>query len=314
MSDNGKYVIAFDTSNYTTSCSVFTLDGQVVKNIKLLLPVESGERGLRQSEALFHHINRLPSILEEVRGIGEFAAVGYSGTPRDADGSYMPCFLAGKCAATAASTVLNAPIYSFSHQNGHIMAALYSAGELDLINNTFYAFHVSGGTTEILKVSPDPINTFKVELVGGTLDLNAGQVIDRIGVKLGIDFPCGAQLEKLALAYDGKDDDFRISVRGTECNLSGLENKAVALYDKCGDKERVALFVLNAVGKTLRKLSENLIFEHGKHPIVYAGGVMSCSIIKNMLSDYGSFAKPEFSSDNAAGCALLTLRSYLKEH
>ena len=314
MTNTNKFVIAFDTSNYTTSCSVIDLNGDVVKNIKLLLPVDSGERGLRQSEALFHHVNRLPGLLDEIRGLGEFVAVGYSKAPRDVDGSYMPCFLAGKCAATVASSVLNVPLYSFSHQNGHIMAALYSANKLDLIGETFYAFHVSGGTTEILKVTPDSENTFRVELVGGTLDLNAGQVIDRIGVKLGLNFPCGAELERLALEYDDKPDDFKISVKGTNCNLSGLENKATALFESYGDKRRVALFVLNAVGKTLKKLSENLLEEHGKHPIVYAGGVMSCSIIKNMLSKYGSFAKPEFSSDNASGCALLTLRSYLKEH
>ena len=310
--NNKDIVIAFDTSNYTTSFSVATLDGEVIENLKLPLPVNDGERGLRQSEALFHHVNRLPDLLERYKKEGNIVAVGYSKSPRDVDGSYMPCFLAGKCVAITAAKMLNVPLYSFSHQNGHIMAALYSAERLDLIGEEFYAFHVSGGTTEVLKITPDEERVFSVEQIGGTLDLNAGQAIDRIGVHMGVKFPCGPELEKLALTYEGKADPFKISVKGTECNLSGLENKAVKLFDECGDKARVAKFVLCAVSKTLEKITQNMFELYGKLPVVYAGGVMSCSLIKDQLSKYGDFATPAFSSDNAAGCAVLTQRAYLK--
>lgn len=313
MKTNENIVIAFDTSNYTTSFAVVSEQGEVLENLKLPLPVNEGERGLRQSEALFHHVNRLPELLDKYSCHANVVAVGYSKAPRDADGSYMPCFLAGRCAAKSVSTALNIPIYAFSHQNGHIMAALYSAGRLDLAQQDFFAFHVSGGTTEVLKVSPDNVNVFSVEQIGGTLDLNAGQVIDRVGVLMGLKFPCGAEMEKLALTYEPKADCFKISVKGTECNLSGLENKAAKLFDETGDKARVAKFVLCAITKTLKKITENLFDLHGKLPVIYAGGVMSCGLIKAELSKYGDFALPSFSSDNAAGCGVLTQQAYLKD-
>lgn len=312
MSSNRNIVIAFDTSNYTTSFAVADINGEVIENLKLPLPVNEGERGLRQSEALFHHVNRLPDLLDRYTKEGNIVAVGYSKAPRDADGSYMPCFLAGKCAATTASKMLDVPLYSFSHQSGHIMAALYSAKHLDLVSERFFAFHVSGGTTEALLVSPCENNVFSVEKIGGTLDLNAGQVIDRVGVMMGINFPCGPELEKLALEYDGKADPYKLSVKGTECNLSGLENKAAKLFNETGDKARVAKFVLTAVSKSLEKITLNIFEKYGKLPVIYAGGVMSCSLIKNNLSKYGEFAMPAFSADNAAGCAVLTQMEYKK--
>lgn len=310
MNSNKDIVIAFDTSNYTTSFAVANVEGEVLENLKLPLPVNEGERGLRQSEALFHHVNRLPDLIDKYTKSGNIVAVGYSRAPRDISGSYMPCFLAGKCVAATVAKMLNVPLYSFSHQNGHIMAALYSAGRIDLVGQKFYAFHVSGGTTEVLFVSPDKDNVFSVKQIGGTLDLNAGQVIDRVGVMMGIKFPCGPELEKLAKEYTDKVDSFKLSVKGTECNLSGLENKASKLYSDTGDKGRVAKFVLTAVCKTLEKITVNMCDIYGKLPIIYAGGVMSCSLIKDELSKYGDFALPAFSSDNAAGCAVLTSMAY----
>ncbi len=308
-----KLIIAFDTSNYTTSCAVCDLDGNVISNLKLPLPVGAGERGLRQSEALFHHVNRLPDLLSSLDVKGDIVAVGYSAAPREVEGSYMPCFLAGRAAASSIAKANNIPLYSFSHQNGHIMAAMYSAGKLDLLSKEFYAFHVSGGTTEVLFVQPDNKLIISSKNIGGTLDLNAGQVIDRVGVLMGLSFPCGKALETLAADYRGKIDPYKVSVKGIECNLSGVENKAAALFEATNDKNRVAAFVINAIKKTLIKITENLFEERGRLPVIYAGGVMSCSLIKKDLSCYGSFSSPEFSSDNAAGCALLTRSAFLKE-
>ncbi len=308
-----KFILAFDTSNYTTSCALCSLEGEIVLNLKLPLPVGKGERGLRQSEALFHHVNRLPDLLESLNFDGEIVAVGYSSAPREVDGSYMPCFLAGKMAASAVAKANNIPLYSFSHQNGHIMAAAYSAGKTDLVGQDFFAFHVSGGTTEVLKVKGDEKLMISSEKIGGTLDLNAGQVIDRIGVLMGLPFPAGKHMEDLARTYKAKIDPFTVSVKGIECNLSGLENKAAELYKKTDDKARVAAFVLNSVRRTLEKITVNLLDEYKGFPIIYAGGVMSCGLIRQELSKYGSFSSPEFSADNAAGCALLTRLAFLRD-
>ena len=317
-----ELILGIDTSNYTTSAALCTLEGDVVLNLKKLLPVAEGERGLRQSDALFAHTKNLPVIMDGVREFldrnypdREIVAVGYSKTPRDVEGSYMPCFLSGVAVASAVSATIGCPSYAFSHQSGHIMAALYSAGKLDLIERgeRFAAFHVSGGTTEILLVEPKD-DGFSVEQVGGTADINAGQAIDRAGVMMGLGFPCGREMEALLASRDIPPAKTRISVRGLECNLSGLENLSGSLYEKTGDKAAVSAFCFDFIADTLCKLTENLRAEYGELPIVYAGGVMSNKRIGARLARFENtyFSAPEFSSDNAAGIALLCRKKYLE--
>ncbi len=307
--------IGFDTSNYTTSVSAVREDGLVIANLKAPLPVKDGECGLRQSDAVFAHVKNLPGILKE---LGEsiqpyrVAAVGCSATPRTVEGSYMPCFLSGVSAATAFATAAGVPLYRFSHQDGHIMAALYSAGAMDrLLQAPFCAFHVSGGTTEVLSVTPGECD-FHVEMIGGTNDLNAGQAIDRVGVMMGLSFPCGKELEQLALSYRGTLPTPRISVKDGYCNLSGLQNLSERLWRESGDKSLVSAFVFSFLGKTLTGMTASIDEKFPGIPVVYAGGVMSNSILQVVLSqrENSYFAAPAFSADNAAGIALLTRRAH----
>ena len=312
-----KCYVGFDTSNYTTSAAVCDADGVIVANLKLPLPVKEGEKGLRQSDAVFAHVKNLPLILDDLKEVlkeYEPVAVGVSATPRMAEGSYMPCFLSGEVAAHAFAAALGLPIYETAHQNGHIMSALYSCGAEDrLLKGRFLAFHVSGGTTEALLVEPDGAD-LKVTLVGETKDINAGQAIDRVGVMMGFGFPCGRELEGLAAAYEGRIEKKRICVLDGSCSLSGLENMAQRLYADSADKSRVAAFVFDFICRTLGEMAEQILDKYGKMPILFAGGVMSNCIIRNTMEEkYGGiFAKPEFSSDNAAGIAVLTAIAHKK--
>ena len=305
-----RFYIGIDTSNYTTSCALFDAsECRFYSNVKRLLGVAEGERGLRQSDAVFAHIKNLPSVTEEALAQLEpdcLRAVGVSCTPRDAAGSYMPCFLSGEAAASALAAATKKPLHRFSHQAGHVMAAIFSSGSPDLIKREFVAFHVSGGTTDILKVEPKNAG-FAIKTLGGTMDLNAGQCIDRIGVTMGLAFPCGPKLEELALKNTEPVEKTKLSVKGCECNLSGVENKAAKMLSDGKSREYVAAYVLDFIGRTLIKLTENAL-DGEKIPVLYAGGVMCNSIIKGMIDKSGfdaRFAEPKFSSDNAAGCALL---------
>jgi len=316
MGEPKKMILGIDTSNYTTSAALCTVDGEIVTNVKRPLPVKHGERGLRQSEALFHHTVQLPQVLDAVHAAlegGSLVAVGYSKTPRDAENSYMPCFLAGQAAAYAAACGAGVPLYAFSHQGGHVMAALYGAKRMELIGQPFAAFHVSGGTTEILLVRPDADKIFTVEKIGGTLDLHAGQVIDRVGVQMGLPFPAGPAMERAAAAFWDETKPCRPSVRGLYCNLSGLENQAVDLFSREQSIEKCAAFVLLSLLEVLQVLTRNLRAAYPHLPIVYAGGVMSCGYIRTVLSSYGSFAEPAFSADNGAGAALLARYKHERE-
>ena len=310
--------VGIDTSNYTTSAAVCTREGEVIANIKAPLPVKDGECGLRQSDAVFAHVRNLPGVMQELRRAvcgRTVLAVGCSVRPREAEGSYMPCFLVGRAAAEAFAAAIDAPVYEFSHQDGHIMAAVYSSGaEQSLLAAPFAAFHVSGGTTEVLHVSPRE-NGFAVKLVGETADLNAGQAIDRVGVMMGLQFPCGKEMECLADAFGGKIPKPRVSVKNGNCNLSGLQNLAEKLWRESGDRGAVSAFVLEFIGETLRRMTEQLDETYPNLPIVYAGGVMSNRRLQAKLGARSNtfFAEPAFSADNAAGIALLCKKHFLNQ-
>ncbi len=313
-----KAYVGFDTSNYTTSIAVCDEGGEIVANLKRPLPVKSGECGLRQSDALFAHIKNLPILADELSAFlseGNYSpvAVGVSARPRDAEGSYMPCFLGGVSAAHSFAAASGIPVLDFSHQNGHVMAAAYSSGATErLFGSEFLAFHVSGGTTEALLVRPEGAG-FSCELVGRTLDLNAGQVIDRVGVMLGLDFPCGAALERLAAEYSGRTKNVKISVKDATCNLSGVENMAKKLICDGADKNEVAAFVFDFICRTLIKMASQITEKYRPMPLLFAGGVMSNMYMREAISAEfeAYFSAPSFSADNAAGIALLCRRKYL---
>ena len=298
-------VIGFDTSNYTTSMALCDTN-TVLQNEKMLLNVKEGERGLRQSDAVFAHINQLHLLAERI-GKNNIQAIGVSVKPRDIDGSYMPCFKVGESFARSLGSLLSVPVYTFSHQAGHTVAAAYSAGAMQLLSKKINVFHVSGGTTEILLC--DNLN---MRNIGETLDLNAGQAIDRTGVLLGLKFPCGPALEELA-RNGTLPERPKICVKGLTCNLSGVENKVTDLIKKGAKKEDIALYALEFVKMTLDKLTDNLRNEYDL-PIIYAGGVMSNKMIKNTLSKRENtfFAESAYSSDNAAGTALLAAMKHNK--
>lgn len=308
---NGCFV-GVDTSNYTTSIGIVDENGGILANIKRLLPVADGQCGLRQSDAVFAHIKNLPAVLADASAVLEgknLLGVGYSARPRNIDGSYMPCFLCGEAAANALTAGRGLSPIAFSHQCGHISAALTSANAWGIAKEPFLAFHVSGGTTEVLLCRQNG-DGFSAEIVGGTRDLNAGQVIDRAGVLLGMHFPCGAQLEQEAERFAGKVPKPKISVCGAYCNLSGLQNIAEACFRESGDSRKTSALVLDFVGRTLLAMARGAREEQGALPIMFAGGVMSNRRLKAMLSPLGEvyFAEPMLSADNAVGIAELARR------
>ncbi len=310
--------VGIDTSNYTTSCAVATEEGEIIANLKEPLPVRSGECGLRQSDAVFAHVRNLPILMARLREATEdrvVLAVGCSVRPREAEGSYMPCFLAGRAAAEAYAAAIGVPVLESSHQDGHVMAALYSSGASDaLLQAPFAAFHVSGGTTEMLHVTPND-KGFSVRLIGETADLNAGQAIDRVGVMMGLDFPCGRAMEQLAAQNQKKTPKPRISVRDGVCNLSGLQNLAEKLWKESADSACVSAYVLSFLGETLAEMTAHLDRLYPDIPVLYAGGVMSNRLIQARLAARPNtfFSEPQFSADNAAGVALLCRKRFFAE-
>ena len=302
-------VIGFDTSNYTTSIAYF--DGADGMNVSRLLPVKAGELGLRQSDAVFAHIKSLPELsgrlFSHIRN-GAITAVGVSTRPRAVEGSYMPCFMVGYTHAKLLSDALGVPLVEVSHQQGHVAASLWSAGQLDLMDSPHLAWHLSGGTTELLLVEPEGKNV-KCTRIGGTSDISAGQLIDRTGQLLQLPFPSGKHLDALSQNAQGREV-FKVKCPGMEFSLSGVQNKVQQFHEKNADPVETAAYALRCVATAVYKATENALKEYPGLRVVFSGGVASNSMLRNVLAPLDPvFAQPQYSTDNAMGVAVLAYRA-----
>lgn len=301
--------LGFDTSNYTTSIAFFGEDNAM--NCSQLLPVRSDELGLRQSDAVFHHVKSLPALsgrLFSNINKDDIHIVGVSTRPRAVEGSYMPCFLVGQAHAESISQLLDVPLFICSHQQGHIAAALWSAERMDLLDVPHLAWHLSGGTTELLLVEPQERNV-KCRKIGGTTDISAGQLIDRTGIMLGLQFPAGKQLDILSNAAV-QTDVFCAKCAEMSFSFSGIQNKVERYYRENTEPAEAAGYALRCICATILKASKNAMRAYPGLPIVFSGGVASNSMLRASLAELTPiFAKPEFSTDNAMGVAILAARS-----
>lgn len=298
--------LGIDTSNYSTSVAVISDDFSYSSDARLLY-VPDGSRGLRQNDAVFDHIKNLPDMLSSV--VSEsYYAVGVSTSPRSVPGSYMPCFVVGKSFADVIANEKKIPVYNFSHQMGHIAAGLFSAGSLNMLSERFLAFHLSGGTMELLLVN----GIHNISCVSQTADITAGQLFDRTGVKLGASFPAGKYISDLAV-NGSSPIKYKIDVKNGSVNLSGVENKVDKLISDGVSQENIASFVADTVIDAIKKMIKYARSQFDVSlPVVMIGGVSSSVYLRENLRDINDllFAAPEFSKDNALGIAVLTMLSY----
>ena len=302
-------VIGIDTSNYTTSIAYF--DGRDGVNCSRLLPVKQGELGLRQSDAVFAHIKSLPELSGRLFSdiqMATITAVGVSTRPRAVDGSYMPCFMVGYSHAKMISDMLDVPLIEVSHQQGHVAASLWSADHLELMDQSHLAWHLSGGTTELLLVEPDGKNV-RCTKIGGTTDISAGQLIDRTGQLLQLPFPSGKHIDALSKEAQMKDI-FRVKCNALEFSLSGVQNKVQQFHDKFANPAETAAYALRCVAGAVCKATENALKEYPGMRVVFSGGVASNSMLREMTKQFDPiFSQPQYSTDNAMGVAVLAHRT-----
>lgn len=298
-------VIGFDTSNYTTSIAYF--DGKSGTNCSKLLPVKEGALGLRQSDAVFHHTQSLPELsgrLFSHLDAREIKAVGVSTRPRAVEGSYMPCFTVGYSHGKLLADALGVPLFTFSHQQGHVAASLWSANRLDLMEKSHLAWHLSGGTTELLLVTPAGKNV-ACEKIGGTTDISAGQLIDRTGQLLGLPFPSGKGLDELSASCTN-NDYFRVKCPELTFSFSGVQNK-VSEYAAKHLPEETASYAILSVAQAVLAATQNALKLYPDLPVVFSGGVASNSTLRHIMQPHGAiFCEPKYSTDNAMGIAVLT--------
>ena len=302
-------VIGIDTSNYTTSIAFF--DGNSGINCSKLLPVKQGELGLRQSDAVFAQIKSLPELSGRLFSnvqAGGITAVGVSTRPRAVEGSYMPCFMVGYSHAKLLADTLHVPLVEVSHQQGHIAASAWSAGHLELLSQPHLAWHLSGGTTELLLVEPLGANVHCTK-IGGTTDISAGQLIDRTGQLLGLAFPSGKHLD--ALSCEACSDAlFKVKCQNMSFSLSGVQNKVQQYHAQNGRAADTAAYALRCVSFAVFQATQQALASYPGLRVVFSGGVASNSMLRQVLAPLDPvFAQPQFSTDNAMGVAVLAHRA-----
>ncbi|QCX32696.1 O-sialoglycoprotein endopeptidase [Caloramator sp. E03] len=294
-------VLGIDTSNYTTSVAVVD-NGKIVYDTRKLLKIKTGEKGLRQSEALFQHVNNLPLILND-KSVSNLDAVCVSIKPRPIEESYMPVFKAGQSIAEAIAYTNNINIYYTTHQEGHIEAACRS---IDFEYKEFVALHLSGGTSEVLHIKRD--KGYFIKKIGGTKDISLGQFIDRIGVALGFEFPAGKYVDSLAMSKD--DAGLRIPSRvdGLEFNLSGQETLGLKYINMGYNPYEICYAAMLCISKTIEKTINNILKTYNL-PVLIMGGVASSEFLRNYISkrfyNLVFFGDPKYASDNAVGIAYI---------
>lgn len=317
-----RVTLGFDTSCYTTSAAAVNEHGEVVAASRMLLPVAQGQRGLRQSEAVFAHVRQMPQVVEELRrqlenADAQVVAVCASAAPRDEADSYMPVFTVGLGHAKVLSDTLRVPLLETSHQQGHIAAGLIGNEEPE---EAFVALHLSGGTTELLECRDG-----KITLVGGCADLHAGQLVDRVGVALGLGFPAGPALEKLAMSYGGEVQNLlpvSFEKDGVTCHLSGVETKAQQwIREGQMSPEQIAAEVFDVLARTVARLLTGACEQTHTRTALVVGGVASSTLLRKELDRRLKkqrrpirvlFGQPQYSADNAAGVAAIGMKKYLE--
>jgi len=305
-----KYILGIDTSNYTTSIAVVDEQQNLLYDVRKMLTVKEGEKGLRQSEAFFQHIINIPDLLDEIPTsiLKKITSIGISSQPRPLPNSYMPVFRAGESFGKSFSHILGCNYVQFSHQEGHIEAAKWSLQKE--LTGPFIAVHLSGGTTEILRVEEHHGN-YQIFIVGGTSDISTGQFIDRVGVKLGFSFPCGKAMDNLIISGSQDIHLLPAAVDGAYMSFSGPETMAYRLIEKGYSPFEIASSVFRCIAESLIKSIAYVSKETGLNQILFLGGVSSSKFIREYLEKasmhklFFLWGNPKYCTDNAVGTALL---------
>ncbi len=316
-----RIALGLDTSCYTTSAAAVNEQGAVVAAARMLLPVAQGQRGLRQSEAVFAHVRQMPQVMRQLMAQlapqkAQVVAVCASATPRDEADSYMPVFTVGLGHASVLADALGVPLYETTHQRGHIAAGLIGN---ETPQGRFVALHLSGGTTDLLLCQDGHITP-----LGGSQDLHAGQVVDRVGVAMGLGFPAGPALEQLALSCTEPTTGLlpaSVSRDGLSCCLSGVETRAQQLI-RAGEwsHERIAAEVFDVLSRTVARMLDGACKHAGTSCALAVGGVMSSTLLRELLQRrlqklrspvHVVFGQPQYSADNAAGVARIGMEHFL---
>ena len=314
--DGTPVVIGFDTSNYRTSVAAVTLDGEILVNHRELLPVSSGERGLRQSDAVFAHIRQLrnseEALREKLKGTW-IAAVAASTKPRDGGESYMPVFQVGHTAGSMMAAALAFSGFRYLHSRQqtdfyHSLPVSRTRLFLAVNLNSFLIAAVPCLLMSLVSAMIIQISTGAATCVPWAL----GQTCLQLCFFLGF---CMTALLAVVKGKSGALLGVSLENGDLTCHLSGAETK-VQQWIREGSmaREDMAREIYDLLARTLVRMLKAGAEKSGCREALVTGGVAASALLRQLMAERKAktrgcpeivFGRPEMSGDNAVGVALI---------
>lgn len=263
-----------------------------------------------------HQQNIVPVVNEALKQAGidrnQLSAIAFTRGP-----GLMGSLLVGSSFAKSLSMALNVPLIEVNHMQGHILAHFIEDANENSPEFPFLCLTVSGGHTQIVKVS----NYFEMKVLGETIDDAAGEAFDKAGKILGLDYPAGPIIDKLA--KEGNSEKFKFSKpKVEELNFSFSGLKTAILYFIQKETQKNPDFIqenLPDLCASIQKTIVDILMEKlslavkktGISQVAIAGGVSANSEIRNRLKEMETeknwkvfIPKFEYTTDNAAMIAM----------
>ena len=324
MAQTKTYILGIESSCDDTSAAV-SLNTQILSNVIATQKIHELYGGIVPELASRAQLkNIIPVVSEAIKQAGitlnDLDAIAFTKGP-----GLLGSLLVGTSFAKALSLSLNKPLIDVHHMKAHIMAHFIDNERNRKPSFPFLCLTVSGGHTQIVKVT----SFQKMEVIGSTIDDAAGEAFDKCGKIMGLVYPGGPLIDKLAQNGDPKRFQFaKPKVDGLNFSFSGL--KTSFLYFIQGETRKNANFIqenLNDLCASLQQTILDILFiklelavqQEGITEIAIAGGVSANQGLRDRLQDYEKMKGwniyvPEFQfcTDNAGMISMAGYYHYLE--
>ena len=268
-----SYILGVESTAHTFSASVVSSDGKILSNTKSIYKPPEGS-GIHPFEASLNHLAAAPKVVSDAlktSGIpmSRLSAVAYAMGP-----GLGPCLRVGGVVARTLATSLGVPIVPVNHAVGHIELGCLLTGSKDPV-----VLLVSGGHTMILAYSAG-----RWRVLGESLDLTLGQLLDQFGRHHGLASPCGGAIEEAAA---GSSNYLRLpyTVKGNDVSFSGLLTASKSLLDRGNSFSDVSYSVQETAFAMVTEVTERALAFTGKKEVMIVGGVAANKRLSGMMGD-----------------------------
>ncbi|MBI3860016.1 MAG: tRNA (adenosine(37)-N6)-threonylcarbamoyltransferase complex transferase subunit TsaD [Thaumarchaeota archaeon] len=267
-----RYVLGIESTAHTFSASVVSSHGEILSNAKSVYVAPKGS-GIHPLEASRSHASSAASLLgvaieESGIGVGKISAVSYSMGP-----GLGPCLRVGAVVARTLCSLLEKPLVPVNHAVGHIELGCLVTRSKDPV-----VLLVSGGHTMVISHSGG-----RWRVLGETLDLTLGQLLDQFGRHAGLASPCGGEIERAALRstrYLG----LPYVVKGNDVSFSGMLTAAETMLDAGKRFDDIAFSIQETAFAMVVEVTERALAFTGKKEVMVVGGVAANRRLSRMMS------------------------------